>query len=129
MKRLIKTIEGADREIYAIHRHRRLFVGKATPKIEIYQVSAEVKTIGGVHGQREAYEFSLIICSDTEMDWKMTDELPGDLSHFDLKMLLPREDAVFIPFELAGLTNVSMKPGRWVFEVNAYEITQELLAM
>jgi hypothetical protein len=130
MKTLIKTIEGADCAIYVIKHHQRFFVSKATPVIEIYQNATEIKTIGSTNGQRKTSNFSLIICTNADPDEKMTADELRDTSHFDLTMLLPRKDEVFVPFEFAGLTDVSIEPGnRWVFDVNDQELTQKLLAL
>jgi hypothetical protein len=119
MKKLIKTLEVADCEIFAVKNHQRFFIGKATPTIEIYQHdTTPIKT----------YDFSLI-CPKFEFDSGIgCDSLDG-LFCFDMKMLIKRKDNVFIPFEFYGLTNFSIGTSdEWVFKVSNYELTHKIKA-
>ena len=101
-----------------------------TPTIEIYQNSTEVNVLGKTPSQYKSYEFSLVICSNHELDSKIQPEFLDGLSHFDLKMLLKQKDDTFIPFELAGLAKFTIEAyAKWVFDVNNYEITQKLIAL
>ena len=50
-KRLIKTIEDGECEVFAIVRHDRLSVGHACAKVEVYENHVEVPTIGGASYQ------------------------------------------------------------------------------
>jgi len=128
MKKLFKTIDGADCEIYAIKNHQRVFIGKATPTIEIYQNITEVDVLGKTSSQCKTYEFSLIICSDPELDKKITPDFLDGLTHFDLKTLLKNKDNVFIPFEFAGLAKFTIEEyNKWIFDVNNYDLTKILI--
>jgi hypothetical protein len=128
MKRLIKTIEGAECEIFVVKNHRRLFVGKAVPTIEIYQNVTDVSILGKTKSQSKTYEFSLIVCSDPELDKTMESGVLDGLSHFDLATVIKRKDGVFAPFDFHGLTDFSIEAfDRWIFNVNDYEVTKTLL--
>jgi hypothetical protein len=129
MKKLIKTIDGAECEIYAVKNHQRFFVGKATPTIEIYQRVNDVETLGKVSSQYKIYEFSLIICSNPELDRKIQLDCLEGISYFDLKTLVRRKDDIFVSFEFAGLTDFSIDVyDEWIFNVNDYALTQKLIA-
>jgi len=130
MKTLIKTIAGADCEIFAVKHHQRFRVGSATPTVEIYQNSTQMPVLGQPGGQIKTYEFSLIICPNPELDSLLHEGLLDETTIFDLKMLLQREDEVFIPFELAGLTEFSISTlGKWEFFVNDPTVTKALLTL
>ena len=118
MKTLIKTLEGADCEIFAVKNHQRFFIGKATPTIEIYQSdTTPIKT----------YDFSLI-CPKFEFDSGIGYDSLDGLFCFDMKMFIKRKDDVFVPFEFYGLTSFSIEASdEWVFKVNDYELTRKLI--
>jgi len=127
-KNLIKTIEGADCKIFAVKNHQRFFVGKATPKIEIYQNVTEVEVLGKVSSEYKTYEFSVIICSNPELAEKIRHDFLSGVSYFDLETRIKQKNNAFIPFEFNGLTSFSIDEfDEWVFNVDDYELTQRLL--
>lgn len=129
MKKLIKTINGQSCEVYAISHHNRILMGKSIPKIEIYENSVEVHTIGTNSIRCKNTALSICICSNPEMSSSMTDEILKGLTAFDLSMLLPRKDDVFVPFVLHGISSADISPEQWVFEITDSETINELLAL
>jgi hypothetical protein len=130
MKKLIKTINGAECEIFAIKNHQRIYVGKAASIVEVYQNAAQVKVLGNTETQYKTYEFALIICSGLEFENGIPPDFSGEISHFDITMLLQRKDKVFVPFGFYGLTDFSVQePQKWVFNVDNRELTRKLLDM
>lgn len=128
-KRLTKTINGKDCEIYAISHHKRLKVGKAEPDIEIYENIAEVPTIGANTIQQKKTYFSIVVCPNPEMDESITDEVLRGLTAFDMTMYLPNKKDVYVPFDLYGVCAAKLSPARWEFEVTDPEIVRKLLAL
>ena len=130
MRKLYKTIEGADCEVFAIRNHQRIRVGKATPTVEIYQNVTEVPITGSAASRFKTYEFSLIICSNPELANGIGRDEIEALTCFDLKMLLMREDETFVPFEIDALTDFDIDVfDKWVFNVNDHEVTKALMAL
>lgn len=129
MKELIKTINGTSCEIFAISHHNRILIGKAEPKIEIYEESVDVPTIGTSNIRCKRTYLSVCICPDPIMEKGITDEVLNGLTAFDLSMLLPRKDDVFIPFTLNGITSADISPEEWVFEITDVETVKRLLAL
>ena len=128
MKKLIKTIEGAECKIFAIKNHQRLPIGEAMPIIEIYQNVTEVRTLSGRRSQCKTYEFSLIICSDVKLGGGIQLEVLDGISCFDIKTLLKRKDDVFVPFEFASLVNFNIDShAKWIFDLDDYELTKKLI--
>ena len=129
MKELIKTINGRSIEIYAISHHNRVFVGKGVPDIDIYENSVEVPTVGTNSIRCKRSCFSIVICPNPEMDEGLTDEVLRGLTTFDLSMVLPRKDDVFVPFALYDVSVADISPDRWVFEVTDPETVRKLLTL
>lgn len=129
MKKLIKTISGQSCEVYAISHHNRYLIGEAVPKIEIYENSVEVPTIGANSIRCKSTTFSVCICPNPQMNIGITDEVLNGLTSFDLSMLLPRKDDVFIPFALYGVSVAELSPEQWVFEITDSETVKKLLAL
>ncbi len=129
MKRLIKTIDGQECEIYAISHHSRLKIGTAKPCVEIYENSVAVPTIGTNTIRRKSTNFSIVICPDPEMEAGITEEVLRGLTAFDLSMQLPRTDDVYVPFALYGVCAAELSPERWLFEITDPETVRKLLAL
>lgn len=129
MKKLIKTISGQSCEVYAISHHNRILMGNAIPKIEIYENSVEVPTIGTNKIHCRHTTLSICICSNPELGSSMTDEIINGLIGFDLSMLLQRKDGVFVPFMLHGVSNADISQEQWVFEITDLETVNKLLAL
>lgn len=129
MKQLIKTISGQSCEVYAISHHNRIPVGKAKPDIKIYENSLEVPTIGTNSIRRKRTYFSIVICPDPEMDAEMTDDILRGLSAFDLSLLLPDKNEVYVPFALYGISSADISPDRWVFQITDPVTVRKLLAL
>lgn len=104
-------------------------MGKAIPNIEIYENSIEVPTIGTNSIRYKRTTLSICICSNTEMNSSITDEILNDLTSFDLSMLLQRKDNVFVPFMLYGISEADISSEQWVFEITDSEIISKLLAL
>lgn len=129
MKKLIKTISGQSCEVYAISHHNRYLIGEAVPKIEIYENSVEVPTIGTNSIRCKNTTLSICICPNPKMNVGISDEILNGLTSFDLSMLLPRKDNVLIPFELHGISSAELSPEQWVFEITDSETVKKLLAL
>ena len=130
MKKLIKTVEGADCKIFGIKNHQRYLIANATPRIEIYQNITSVNVLGKNTSQIKTYEFSLIICPDPEIDSRIDCDILNDVGCFDLTMFLKRKDDVFVPFEFRGLANFDIDQYEdWVFRVDDLEVTKELIVL
>ena len=129
MKKLIKTISGHSCEIYAISHHERLLIGKAEPTIEIYENSVDVSTIGANNIRCKRTTLSICVCPDPKTDASITDEVLSGLTAFDLSMILPRKDNVFVPFAVYGVSVAELSSERWVFEITDSETVKKLLAL
>ena len=129
MKKLIKTISGQFCEVYAISHHNRVLVGKAVPKIEIYENCVEVPTIGTNNIRCKHRTLSVCICPNPETTASITDEVLNGLTAFDLSMLLQRKDDVFVPFVLYGVSHADISPEQWIFEITDSETVKKLLAL
>lgn len=128
MKKLIKTISGQSCEVYAISHHNRVKMGEAEPTIEIYENSVDVNTIGTNNIRYKRTYFSVAICPNPKMNMDIIENAQG-LTSFDLSMLLPRKDEVFVPFTLYGVSVAELSPELWVFEVTDTETVKSLLAL
>lgn len=129
MRELIKTIQGQDCEVFAIHHHDRIQVGKAVPKIEVYEESMEVPTLGSNRIRYKNTLFSIVICPDPEMDAAITTETLRNITAFDLRMMLPRKDDVYVPFMICGVYNADLEPDEWVFQISDKETVSRLLGL
>jgi len=130
MKRLLKTINGEECEVYTISHHNRLFVGKTkSSKIEIYENSIKVPTVGANSVQYKRTYFSIAICPDPEMDAAMTDDLIKGLISFDLSILIQGKDGIFSPLVLYGVSAADLSQDRWVFEITDAETVRKLLTL
>lgn len=128
MKRLIKTIDGQDCEIYAISHHDRIPVGKAVPKVEVYENSIKAPTLGTGDIRYKSTAFSIVVCPDPEQDAALTDEILQGLRAFDLLLWLPRKkDDVLVPFAVYGVSDVDMDPDCWEFRIEDPEVVKKLL--
>lgn len=127
--KLIKAIDGQDCEIFAVSHHRRIKVGSADVKVEIYENSRVIPTLGTNAIKRKVTYFSVAVCPDPEMEENMTDEVLGGLNAFDLSMLLPNKSGVLVPFSLYGVYSAELNADRWVFEISDPETVKRLLAL
>ena len=127
--KLIKTIGGQEREIYAVSHHRRLKVGKAEVNIAIYENSTVVPTLGTNNIRRKITYFSVAVCPSPEMEKSITDEVLQGLTAFDLSMLLPDKRGIYVPFSLYGVCSAELNADRWVFEITDPETVRRLLAL
>jgi hypothetical protein len=129
MKKLIKTIRGQSCEVYAISRYNRVPIGKATPTVEICENIIETPTVGTNSIRYKRIYFSVAICPNPKMNRGITEEILQETTSFELSMLLPRKDGVYVPFTLYGITSADLSPEQWVFEVTDYETVKELLTL
>ena len=129
MKKLIKTINGHSCEVYAISHHKRVMIGEATPHVEICENSVEVPTIGTNSIRCKNTYFSIVICPDPKMNNGITEEILQGITAFELNMLLPRKDGVFVPFSLHGVTSADITPEQWSFEITDSETVKKLLTL
>ena len=129
MKKLIKSIIGQSCEAYAISRYNRVPIGKATPIIEICENIIETPTVGTNSIRYKRTYFSVVISPNPKMNRGITEDILQEITSFELSMLLPRKDRVFVPFTLYGITSAELSPERWVFEVTDYETVKELLTL
>lgn len=129
MKKLIKTISGQSCEVYAISHHNRVIIGEATPTIEVYENSVEVSTLGTNNIRCKNTYFSIAICPNPKMNKGITEDILQGITSFDLSMLLPRKDDVFVPFALYDVSSAELTQEQWVFEVTDTETVRKLLAL
>ena len=129
MKKLIKTINGQSCEVYAISHHNRMMIGEATPNIEIYENSVEVPTLGTSNIRYKNTYFSVAICPNPKMNKSITEDFLQGITSFDLSMLLPRKDDVYVPFMLYDVSAAEFTPEQWVFEVTDTETVKKLLTL
>lgn len=129
MKKLIKTINGQSCEVYAISHHRRIMIGEATPNIEIYENSVEVPTIGTNSIRCKHTYLSIVICPDPKMSTNITDDILNGMTAFELHMLLPRKDDVYVPFSLHGISDAELSPEQWVFDITDSETIKRMLTL
>ncbi len=129
MKKLIKTINGQSCEIYAISHHNRLMIGEAVPNIEIYEDSVEVPAIGANNIRYKHTYLSVAICPNPQMNKGIPEDILQGITSFDLSMLIPRKDGVYIPFSLYGISSAELASERWVFEITDSETVKKLLAL
>ena len=129
MKKLIKNISGQSCEVYAISHHDRIMMGEAVPNIEIYENSVEVSTLGTNNIRYKNTYFSIAICPNPKMTSSITEDILQGTTSFELNMLLPRKDNVYVPFRLYGVSVAELTPEQWVFEITDYETVKKLLAL
>ena len=129
MKKLIKTMDGQSCEVYAISHHNRIMMGEATPNVEVYENSVEVPTLGTNNIRFKNTYFSIAICPNTKMNKSITEDILEGITSFELNMLLPRKDGVYVPFKLYGVSVAELTDEQWVFEVTDTETVKKLLAL
>lgn len=129
MRKLVKTIEGRDCEVFAIHHHDRIPVGKADPTVAVYEDNTEVPALGRNSIRHKKAFFSIVICPDPEMETGMTEEMLRGLTAFDLQMWLPCRDDTYAAFMVYGVADVDLAPDRWEFRINDKETLAKLLAL
>ena len=129
MKKLIKTMDGQSCEVYAISHHNRVKIGEAEPTIEIYENSIEVPTLGTNNIRYKRTHFSVAICPNPKMNKDITEDIVQGITSFDLAMLLPRKDEVYVPFALYGVSVAEISSELWVFEITDPETVKNLLSL
>ena len=129
MKKLIKSISGQSCEVYAISHHNRIMIGEATPNIEIYENVSEVPTLGTNAIRYKNTCFSIVICPNPKMNKSMTEDILQGITSFELYMLLPRKDNVYVPFDLYDVSVAELTQEQWVFEITDTETVKKLLAL
>lgn len=129
MKKLIKTMDGQSCEVYAISHHNRIMMGEATPNVEVYENSVEVPTLGTNNIRFKNTYFSVAICPNPKMNKSITEDILEGITSFELNMLLPRKDGVYVPFKLYGVSVAELTDEQWVFEVTDTETVKKLLAL
>lgn len=129
MKKLIKSINGHLCEVYAIFHHNRVLMGEAVANIEIYENSVEVPTIGMNNIRYKHTTFSVCICPNPKMAMDITENVLQGITAFDLSVLIPRKDGVFVPFALYGVSAAELSPEKWVFEITDSETVERLLML
>lgn len=127
--KLIKSIDGQECEVFAVSHHRRIKVGSADVRIEIYENSRVIPTLGTNVIKRKVTYFSVAVCPDPEMEENMTDEVFKGLNSFDLSMLLPDKNGVLVPFSLYDVCSAELNSDRWVFEISDPKTVWQLLAL
>ena len=129
MKKLIKTINGQSCDVYAISHHKRFMIGEATPNIAVYEHIVEIPTIGTNIIRSQSPYFSIVIYPNTQIDRCITDEILQGITSFELHMLLPRKDGVFVPFTLYDVSSAELSPEQWVFNITDTKTVNELLTL
>lgn len=129
MRKLIKTINGLDCEVFAIRHHDHICIGKAMPTVRVYEDGTEVSTLGSDSIRNKRASFSIVICPDPEMEDGMTKNTMRGLTSFDLQMWLPCKDDTYVPFTVYGVSDAELKPDRWEFRINDKETLTRLLTL
>ena len=129
MKKLIKTIDGQSCEVYVISHHNRIKMGEATPTIEIYEDGVELSTLGANSISYKNTYFSIAICPNPEMNKSITEDVLQGITSFELCMLLPRKDGVYVPFKLYDVSGAEITQEQWTFEITDNETVKKLLAL
>lgn len=118
MKTLIKTLFGERGELYTVADGRRVLLARCCPKIEIYQHSQRVNSIG-VHGCNvKSRHVGVVICAEREMTRETSLDFLERVSRFEFLGDFQREDGIFERIRFDNIVPDELNlDDDWTFEV------------
>lgn len=131
IKKLLRTIELENGELFAIVGSNRYLLATCQPNIEIYEHLASVAILGQQHKGVKKRHIVIALCPAPDFTREVNDEFLQRVSGFELKGDVWRQDGVFEMLVLNRLTLTEIEPnGNWRFEVNTPDkIAEKLLSI
>lgn len=115
MKRLVKTLIGANGRFYVVRNWSRMLLAQYVPKIEIYEESEPIQ-IMGTNGMIKKRRASLVLCGEAELTREVNMEFFRMVTGFDLSADFQRTDGVFETLFFDALIQEEIDlDGDWTF--------------
>lgn len=119
MKTLIKTIHLENGELYGTIHGNRVKVAGCVPRIEVYEESTYISTIGKGYKVKKKH-YKIVLCSDLDFTRPIDEKYLTDVIRFELIADRQREDGIFERLKLDSLIPIEIDlDGEWEFEVSA----------
>ena len=118
IRKLLRTVPLENGELYGIVGSRRILLANCQPKVEVYEHSTRVTSIGRHSYDVKSNHAVLVLCPDPETTREVNAEFLQTVSQFDLRAEIQREDGVFevIMFENLYPNEIELG-GDWEFEL------------
>lgn len=115
MKRLVKTLIGANGRLYNVQNGNRTLLAQCVPKIEIYEEIAYIPALGSGTKVIKRH-ISLVLCGELELTQKVDAEFFRTVTGFDLSADFQRTDGVFETLFFDALIPEELDlDGEWTF--------------
>lgn len=118
VQRLVKTITCENGNLYSVIDGRRILLATCSPRIEITEQSANVKSIG-VHGFNVKKNYiTLVLCNTPGLTKELDMDFWNKVTGFGIEADIQRTDGIFekMYFDNAVPKEINLD-GDWVFEV------------
>jgi hypothetical protein len=118
MRRLVKSLELGNGELYASISGNRVKLAKCKPKIEVYEDVTYIPLLGTKGYNVKTMHLSIVLCSDMEYSIRVVPELFKRIIGFDLKGDILRMDGIVECLQLYNLIPEEINiDGVWRFEL------------
>lgn len=118
IKRLIKTIGLENGRLYCVVGAKRFCLAECEPKIEIYEHSTHVNSVGAMRYSVKKRHITIVLCENPELTREVDEEFFRGVIRFELTADMQRTDGVFEVIRLDNLIpNEIDLDGEWQFEL------------
>ena len=130
IKELIKTLDGENGKLYAIHKNNRINIGEGLCAIEVYECSSDVKMLGDLRSYIRKSYYSTVNFEGLELTRSVDDDFLSNVSRFEIVCSVQKGSGIFerITFYNILLLELSNTFTDWIFDVEDKDgITKKLL--
>ena len=117
MKRLLKTIQGENGELFALIDGNRILLANCKPSFELFEECVSVPILGTSY-KVKSYKFVIVLCDDLAYTREVSIDYFRKVKGFDLVVDIQRTDGVFEVIKLNNIIPTEIElDGQWRFEV------------
>lgn len=117
MKRLLKTIQGENGELFALVDGNRVLLANCKSRFELFEERVDVPILG-TSCKVKSYKFVIVLCDELDYTREVSIDYLRKVRGFDLTTDIQRTDRVFEVVKLNNIIPTEIElDGQWSFEV------------
>lgn len=118
MKRLVNTIYLENSELYTISNGRRIKLADCSARVEIYEHSEQIRTVGNLMCNVKKRHIKIVLCGEFNFTRAVDSDYIKTVTAFEICGDLQREDGIFERKCINGLIPLEIDlDGEWMFEI------------
>lgn len=117
-KRIIKTIDFENGELYGIIGGRRVLLARCVPKAEVYEYITEIPLLGQQGYKVKERHAGLVICPEPDTTRTVNADFLRAVTRFELSADVQRKDGIFETMRFDELVPKEIDLDEdWIFEI------------